>query len=148
MLASCREVRLWQAGRHSVRSNGHLAWTRRVEPVKYDLVAPDFAWEIFEDVDGQLLAGTTPVTKPKWRKPGVVTNRVACPIYDAEDRAESTIRNAGLAPIFYLEIGDLERTPRKAALPAFVFARSGAIRLCFVGLIYQIQAKCRSGQTQ
>ena len=106
---------------HSVRSNGHLAWTRRVEPPKYDFVAPDFAQEIFEDVDGQLLAGTTPITKPKWCKPGVVTNREVFAIDDTEDGPETAIGDIGFPPVPHLEIGDVERALCKSDLPTFIF---------------------------
>ena len=53
---------------------------------------------------------------------------MAYPIYNAEDGAKSAIRNADLAPIFYLEIADLERTPRETDLPTFVIVDLGAGR--------------------
>ena len=77
--------------------------------------------------NGQLLAGTTPVTKPKWRKPGVVTNREAVAI-ETEDSPETAIGDIGFPPVLDLEIGNVERTLRKSDLPAFIFGYLGTRR--------------------
>jgi hypothetical protein len=35
----------------------HLAWIGQIELAKHDLLAPDLAKKVFEDVDRQLFAG-------------------------------------------------------------------------------------------
>src|SRR5580704_2658826 len=106
---------------HGVRADRHLPRIRQIELAEHDLVAPDLAQEIFEDVDGELLARTAPVAEAERREAGIVANRKAFAVNGAEDRAEATIGDVGLAAILHREIGDVERTAGKADLSAFVF---------------------------
>jgi hypothetical protein len=105
---------------HSGRSDRHATRICQIELAKDDLVAPDLAQEILEYLNRQLLTRTPPVSKAEWSKTRIVTNRMARPVYNPENCAESTIRDVGLTPVFHLEICDVERTPREADLPALV----------------------------
>src|SRR4249920_2689393 len=79
-------------------------------------------------VDGQLLAGTTPITESKRCKTGVVTDREALAIDDTEDGAEAAISDIGFPAVLHLEIGDVERTLCKSDLPTFLFRYLGTRR--------------------
>jgi hypothetical protein len=74
---------------HGVRSDWYLSWIRQIELAEDDLVAPDLAKEVLEDLNCQLLAGTPAVSKSEWGKAGIVANRKALPIDNAENRAKS-----------------------------------------------------------
>ena len=105
---------------HGVRPDRYLARIGQIELVKDDLVAPDLAKEILEDLNGQLFSGTPSVSKAERREAGIVANRMVRPVDNPENSAETTIGDVGLASILDLEIGDLERTLCEADLPAFI----------------------------
>lgn len=48
---------------HGVWSDGYLAWIGQIESVEDDLVTPDLAQEVFEDLKGQLFSGA-PIREP------------------------------------------------------------------------------------
>ena len=99
-----------------------------VELAKDDLVAPNLAEEIFEDLNRQLLAWTPSVSEAEWCEAGIVTNRKAFPVYNTENRPKTAIRDVCLASILDLEVCDLKWASRKADLLAFIFSNLGASR--------------------
>ena len=103
---------------HSVGPDRHSTWICQIKLAKDNLVTPDLTKKILEDVNCQLLPRTPPVAKAEWSEAGIVTNWMAHPIDNAEYRAESTVGDVRLAPIFHLEIGDIKRTPREAGSAA------------------------------
>ena len=108
----CTEIVL----NHRVRTDRHSAWICQIELAKDNLVAPDLTKEISEDVNCQLLPGTPPVAEAEWSEPRIVTDWLACPVDDAEHRAEAAIGDVRLASVFHLEIGNIERTAREPYL--------------------------------
>ena len=111
---------------YGVRSDWHLAWIGQIELAEDDLVAPNLTKEILKDLNCQLLTRTPSVSKAERSKAGVVANREVLTINNTEYRPETAIRNFSLASILYIETRDLERTPRKADLLAFLFSNLGA----------------------
>ena len=95
---------------------------------KDNLVAPDLAKEIFEDLNRQLLTWTPSVSEAEWCEAGIVTNRKALPVDNTENRPKAAIRDVCLASILDLEIRDLKWASREADLLAFVFSNLGAGR--------------------
>src|SRR5882762_9621639 len=100
----------------------------QIKIAKHDLVAPNLAEEVLKDVNRQLLAWTPSVSKAEWSKPGIIANGMSCPINNPENRSEAAVRDVGLAPILYFEIGDFEWTPREANLPTLIIVDLGAGR--------------------
>src|SRR6202046_4728974 len=105
---------------HGIRSDRHPTGICQIELAKHDLVPPDFAQEILEDLDGQLLARTAAIAEAEWSKAGIVANRMACAVNHRKHRAEAAVGNVDLAAILDLEIGDVEWAACKPDLPAFV----------------------------
>jgi hypothetical protein len=110
---------------HRVRPDRYSARIRQIKLAKDNLVAPNLAKEILEDVNRQLFARTPPVAEAERSEAGIIANRMTCAIDNPEHRAETAIGDVGLAPVFHLEIGDIERTLRQADLPAFVIVDLG-----------------------
>jgi hypothetical protein len=113
---------------HRVRPDRYSAWICQIKLAKDNLVAPDLAKKILEDVNRQLFPRAPPVAKAEWSEAGIITNWMACPVHNAEHRAESTVRDVSLPPIFHLEIGDIKWTPRKPDLPTLVIVDLGTGR--------------------
>jgi hypothetical protein len=113
---------------HCIRSNRHTTGVRQIKFAEHDLVAPDLAQKILEHLNRQLLARAPPVAKAEWRESGIIANRMGGSVDHAEHGAEAAIGDVGLAAVFHLEVGDVERTPRQADLPAFVVVDLGAGR--------------------
>ena len=95
---------------HRVRPDRYSARIRQIKLAKDNLVAPDLAKEILEDVNRQLFAWTPSVAKAERSEASIIANRMTCAIDNPEHRAETAIGDVGLAPVFHLEIGDIERT--------------------------------------
>ena len=113
---------------HSVGPDRHLARIGEIEFAEDDLVAPDLAEEIFEDLNRQLLAWTPPVSEAEWCEAGIVTNRKALSVDNTENRPKTAIRDVCLASILDLENCDLKWASREADLLAFIFSNLGAGR--------------------
>lgn len=113
---------------YSGGSDRHLAWVGQIELAEDDLVAPDLAEEIFEDLNRQLLAWTPSISEAERCEAGIVTNRKALPVDNAENRPKTAIRDVCLASILDLETCDLKWASRKAHLLAFIFGNLGAGR--------------------
>jgi len=111
---------------YGVRSDWHLARIRQIEFAKDNLVAPNLAKKILKDLNRQLLTRTPSVSKTERGKSGVIANRKIPTINNTKYRPETAIRDFGLASILYIETRDLERTPRKADLLAFLFSNLSA----------------------
>jgi len=73
-----------------------------------------------------LLTRTSSVSKAERGKTGVVANRKALAVNNSEYRPETAVRYFGFAPILDIEICDVEWTPRKADLLAFLLGDLGA----------------------
>jgi hypothetical protein len=113
---------------HSVGADRHSTCIGQIEFAEDDLVAPDLAEKIFEDLNRQLLAWTPSVSEAEWREAGIVTDRKALPVDNTEHRPKTAIRHVCLASILDLEICDLKWASRKADLLAFIFSNLGAGR--------------------
>jgi len=104
---------------HGGGPDRHLACVGQIELAEDDLVAPDLAEEILEDLNRQLLAWAASVSEAERREAGIVTNRQVLPVDNTENRPETTIGDVCLASILDLEIRDFERASREADLLAF-----------------------------
>jgi hypothetical protein len=103
---------------HGGGPDRHLAGVGQIELAEDDLVAPDLAEKVFEDLNRQLLARAPSVSEAEWCEPRIVTNRQVLAVDDTEDRSKTAIRDVCLAPILDVEICDLERASRQPDLPA------------------------------
>jgi hypothetical protein len=76
-----------------------------------------------------LLTRTSSVSKAERGKSGVVANWKALAVNNSEYRPETTIGDFGFAPILDIETCNVEWTPRKADLLAFILGNLGAMRV-------------------
>ena len=111
---------------YGVGSDRHLTWIRQIEFAEDNLVAPNLAKEILEDLNRQLLTRTPSISKTERGKSGVIANREIPTINSTKYRPETAIRDFGLASVLYIETRDLEPTPRKADLLAFLLSNLSA----------------------
>ena len=64
---------------------------------------PNFAQEILEDLDGELLAGTATIAEAERREARIVADGQRLAVDDAEHGAETAIVHSGLASVLDLE---------------------------------------------
>ncbi len=81
---------------HGIGPDRHPAWICEIELAERDLVAPHLTKEILEDSNCQLLARAPPIAEAEWSETGVIANRKACAVDNAENRTEPAIRDVGL----------------------------------------------------
>src|ERR1700735_3059101 len=62
---------------HGIRPNRHATGVCQIQLAKHDLVAPDLAQEILEDLDRQLLTRAAAIAKAERSKAGIVASRMA-----------------------------------------------------------------------
>src|SRR3954451_8223391 len=115
---------------HRIRADRHAMRVRQVQAAEGYLVAPDLAQEVFEYLNGELLAGTASIAKTERCEAGIVADRQRLAVGHAEHRAERAVGHGGVAAVADLHRCEVERTPGKADLLALCL-----IHLCAGGRI-------------
>jgi hypothetical protein len=113
---------------HRVRSDRDPPRVGQIEFAENDLVTPDLAEKILENLDRQLFPGTAAVAETKRRKAGIVADRLRLIIHYTEHRAETAIGYPDLSAVFDFKSGDIEWATGEAYLLTFFLVDLGTSR--------------------
>ena len=83
-------------------------WVGNIELHKLNLVLPHLAQEVFEDLDGELLARAAAIAESKWSEAGIVAHGHRLPTRNPIDGAKPAIVHRDFPPVFDLEFLPIE----------------------------------------
>jgi hypothetical protein len=122
-----------------------------------DFVCPHLPQEVFKNLNRELLAWATTISKTEWRESGVVAYGDRLAIDNAVDRTKPTVMQHDAPTVSDIECRSLKRTPDKADLLAgslvdLVACRYRAVaigvELLVIFPMYSIEVRDRVGAQQ